>query len=216
MRNDEIENFIKSHTQDFEMELRQKTRQVTNQPNPGYAITAAINLQQRCDFNQHVVIQQKWKAFADYIVMAMDNAEKITLVKILDFGRRLLNELEFDSVPYFAIKNMLFEIVEEYHLQEGIKTRACVQKILYAIADCPGDFITLSNLRTDISSRMERTHCNLGGKSWTLRYLLPLDDQHLDNNPPMRRISPITTSQKSTQTDGKFSAKPVLGLILQD
>ena len=148
--------------------------------------------------------------------MAMDNAEKITLVKILDYGRRLLNELEFDSVIFFAVQNTLFEIVEEYHLYDGIKARTCIQKILYAVAECPGDFITLSNLRTDISSRMERNHCRLGGKFWTLRYLLPLDINHLDNNPPLRRISPITSTPKSTQTDGKFSGKPVLGLILQE
>ena len=68
MKKVEIDEFIRKHTMHFEQELRKKRRNVKSFPNEGYAKTAAINLQRRCDFNQHNVIQQKWQALADYIV----------------------------------------------------------------------------------------------------------------------------------------------------
>lgn len=68
MKKVEIDEFIRKHTQQFEHELRLKRRNVKSFPNEGYARTAAINLQRRCDFDQHKIIQQKWQALADYIV----------------------------------------------------------------------------------------------------------------------------------------------------
>ena len=68
MKKAEIDEFIRKHTQVFEKELRHKRKNVKSFPNEGYAKTAAINLQRRCDFDQHKVIQRKWQALADYIV----------------------------------------------------------------------------------------------------------------------------------------------------
>lgn len=68
MKKPEIEHFIRRCTPDFERELRQKRKNVKSFPYENYAKTAAINLQRRCDFDQHNVIQQKWQALADYIV----------------------------------------------------------------------------------------------------------------------------------------------------
>ena len=71
MRKGEIENFIREHTYVFERELHAKRKKTTSFPNEGYARTAEINLQRRCDFNQHEVIQTKWQNLVDYIVKVM-------------------------------------------------------------------------------------------------------------------------------------------------
>ena len=145
----------------------------------------------------------------------MDDAEKITMVTILDLGQRLINELELNSVPQLAFNNVMYEMVERYHLYFGITARNLVQMILYALSDCPGDYIVLRNLRTDISNRMDGDHCKTGGKYRTLRYTLPLDKDHLSDNPPMRRIHPVSLENKSTQTNGTINDKPVMALIMQ-
>ena len=64
----------------------------------------------------------------------------------MDLIRRLLNELELGSLPFTALNNVLSEMVQNYHLEFGVKTRQLVQQIVYAMADCPGDFIKLNNL----------------------------------------------------------------------
>lgn len=145
----------------------------------------------------------------------MDNAQKITLTKILNLGQRLINELELDSVTQIAFKNVMYEMVEKYHLFFGITARTLVQQLLYAMADAPGDHIVRSRLHSDIATRMDRDHCKTGGIYRTLRYELPLDDDHLKENPPMRRLSPVSREDKSTQTNGTFNKKPVMALIME-
>ena len=145
----------------------------------------------------------------------MDKAEKLTLVDLLNLIRILINELELNSVSNVALTNVMFEAVEQYNLFFGLKARTFVQQILYAMADVPGDFIVLSRLRTDIATRMDRDHCKTGNQYLSLRYILPLDQEHLKDNPPMRRVSTKQLKDKSTQTNGKFGEKPVLALIMQ-
>ena len=146
----------------------------------------------------------------------MDNAQKITLVKILDLGQRLVNELELDSVTQIAFKNVLYEMVEKYHLFFGMTARTLVQKLLYAMVEAPGDHILRMRLHSDISTRMDRDHCKTGGMYRTLRYEIPLNDLHLKDNPPMRRVAPVSTENKSTQTNGTCNEKPVLALIMEN
>ena len=68
----EIEAFIQEHTPEFERELWRKRRKLINFPCNAYADTAAINLQVlKLDFNQHLVIQDKWTDLADYIVQVI-------------------------------------------------------------------------------------------------------------------------------------------------
>ena len=65
----QIDAFIKEHTVEFERELWKKRKNRINTPCPGYADTAAINLQiLKVDFDQHAVIQDRWTDLADYIV----------------------------------------------------------------------------------------------------------------------------------------------------
>ena len=65
----QIEAFIKEHTVEFEREQWRKRRNRVNTPCPGYADTAAINLQiLRVDFDQHAVIQDRCTDLVDYIV----------------------------------------------------------------------------------------------------------------------------------------------------
>ena len=47
----------------------------------------------------------------------MDDGDKITLVRLLDLLRRLLNELHVGSVPSMAFINLISEMVENYHPQ---------------------------------------------------------------------------------------------------
>lgn len=134
----------------------------------------------------------------------------------MDLIRRLLNELELGSLPFTAMNNVLSEMVQNYHLESGVKTRQLVQQIVYAMADCPGDFIKLNNIRWDISSRIDRDHHKVGGSRSTLQYLLPLDDFHLDENPPMKRVRTPLMEEKATQTDGCFYKAPVFALMLDE
>ena len=135
------------------------------------------------------------------------------MVKLMDLMRRLINELELGSLPYTAMTNVLSEMVQNYHLLFGVRTRQLVQQIVYAMADCPGDFIKLQNLRCDISSRIDRDHHKVGGSRSTLQYELPLDDQHLLGNPPMRRVRLPKMESKNTQTEGRFYKSPVMALL---
>ena len=68
MKKAEIECFIRDHTREFEHQMTLKRKRITSFPNEGYAKTAEINLQRRCDFNQHEVIQQKWMNLVNYII----------------------------------------------------------------------------------------------------------------------------------------------------
>ena len=215
MKKAEIDRFVKNHTQTFQLEILQKSKKRVSYPNTAYKRTAQINLQRRCDFNQHKVIQEKWQNLADYLVHSMDNGEKITLVKILDLAERLIHELEIDSLPQMAMTNVVAEIVEKYHLFFGIKARTCIQLLVYAIADVPGDTLVLNRLRTDITTRLERDHMKTGGLFHTMNYELPLDEAHLDRNPPMRRCSTKSSTNTATQTAGTFNEKPVMALIME-
>ena len=137
------------------------------------------------------------------------------MVNLMDLFRRLLNELHVGSIPRMTFSNLLSEMVDEYHLWFGVKTRHVVQKIVYAMMDLPGDVMVLRNLRSDIAVRLEREHHKIGGRMTTLAYYLPLDEKHLEANPPLKRVTPKDTTTKSTQTTGTFQSKPVQALILE-
>lgn len=139
----------------------------------------------------------------------------MTLVKLLDLFRRILNELDIGGLPWMTFNNLMSEMVTEYHLLFGIKARNLVQRIIYAMTDVPGERIRLNNLRSDIIARLEREYTQIAGKMIMLEYLLPLDDRHFHENPPLRRIPAIVKTDKSTQTAGTFQQKPVQALILE-
>ena len=138
----------------------------------------------------------------------MDDGEKITLVKLLDLFRRLLNELHVGSVPSMAFINLISEMVENYHYHFGVDTRTIVQKIIYAMVEVPGDMITMYNIRSDIVGRLEREHRKVAGRMTTLQYMLPLDEKHIFENPPLRRVTEIQKCDKATQTAGIFQLTP--------
>ena len=139
----------------------------------------------------------------------MDDGEKLTLVKLLGLFRRLLNELHVGSVPSMALINLISETVENYHLfYSGVDTRTLVQKVVYAMVDLPGDSRTLFNIRSDIVGRLEREHRKVAGRMTTLQYMLPLDDAHMFENPPLRRLVSVQKVDKGTQTAGIFQLTP--------
>ena len=144
----------------------------------------------------------------------MDHGDKITLVKLLDLLRRLLHEMDMTSTPYMAFNNLMMEMVSDYHAIWSLDARSVVQKLLYAAIDLPGEMIPLANARSDIIGRLERDHLTVSGKNVRLQYELPLDDDHLNRNPPLRRITSIVKMEKSTQTEGTFQKKPVRAIIL--
>ena len=114
-----------------------------------------------------------------------------------------------------AFTNIISEMVDEYNCLFGIKTRNLVQKIVYAMMELPDKDLMMVRLRSDITSRLEREHRKVGHRLTTLSYLLPLDQDHLLENPPMRRMPASTKEDKSTQTNGTFQSKPVQALILE-
>ena len=132
----------------------------------------------------------------------------------MDLVQRLIHELDIGSVPCLAFTNLLSETVEDYHLFFGVRTRTLVQQLLYAAGELPGDAIAMARSKSDIISRLERDYLKVSGKSAVLQYTLPLDDNHLDRNPPLRRQPACQTEEKSTQTEGRFQDKPVKALIL--
>ena len=136
------------------------------------------------------------------------------MVNLLDLIRRLMNELDEGGLPKMAFGNIITEMVDEYHCMFGVKTRYLVQRIVYAMMELPGDAMVLTKLRSDITLRLEREHRKLGSYMTTLAYYLPLDDDHLRDNPPFRRMPPDNKVDKSTQTIGTFQTKPIQALIL--
>ena len=68
MKKDEILNFIKINTMDFEKELRDREKRINWFPKSNFARTAACNVQKRRDFDQDAVIQIQWQNLTDYIV----------------------------------------------------------------------------------------------------------------------------------------------------
>ena len=108
----------------------------------------------------------------------------------------------------------MLETVQDYHMFWGVRTRTLVQQIHYAMADLPGDRLVLLKARTDISMRLERDFIKIGSRIAMLQYELPLDEDHLELNPPMRRVYPKTTIEKSTQTKGTFRSEPVTAIIM--
>ena len=68
MKPDECEQFVRSHTVEFEMELQKKLKKTISFPSKSFEKTAAINLQRRRNFDQDAVIQQQAKNLVDYIV----------------------------------------------------------------------------------------------------------------------------------------------------
>ena len=211
----EIDRFVRTHTVQFEAELNQKAKLTVKDPSPAYERTAEINIQHRRGFNQDAVIFQRTEALANYIVNAIDNGEKITMVRLMDLIRRLLNELDVGGLPKMAFTNVLTEMVDEYNLLFGVKTRQLLQKIVYAMMELPGDQFELLKIRSSIAQRLERELLKVGGRMMTLQYLLPLDQEHLFDNPPMRRIPAKTLVDKSTQTVGVFQNKTIHALILE-
>ena len=107
-----------------------------------------------------------------------------------------------------AFTNLVSETVEFYHYHFGVDTRTLVQKVVYAMIDLPGDTLKLYNLRSDIMGRLEREHRQVAGRMTTLQYVLPLDDEHLFENPPLRRINEVLKVDKATQTAGIFQLTP--------
>ena len=114
-----------------------------------------------------------------------------------------------------AFNNLMMEMVSDYHAIWSVDARSVVQKLLYASIDLPGEMIPLANAKSDIIGRLERDHLTVSGKNVRLQYDLPLDDDHLTRNPPLRRMVPITKEDKTTQTDGIFRDKPVRAIILE-
>ena len=107
-----------------------------------------------------------------------------------------------------AFTNLTSETVEHYHYHFGVDTRTLVQKTVYAMVDLPGDALTLYNLRSDITSRLEREHRQVAGRMTTLQYMLPLDEEHLFENPPLRRVEQVLKVDQSTQTAGIIQLTP--------
>jgi len=68
MKPAEIWQFVKNHTQEFEQELRNKTKKTIKSPSPAYRKTAAINLQERPGFDQDKVIQKHAENLGNYII----------------------------------------------------------------------------------------------------------------------------------------------------
>ena len=132
----------------------------------------------------------------------------------MHFMRLLIHELDVGGTSYMALTNLLYEIVEDYHLFFGVTTRTMVQQLVYATVELPGDFLELSKAKSDILRRLERDYLKVSGKTAILNYNLPLDEAHLDRNPPLRRQVPCILVDKSTQTEGRFQDKPVTALIL--
>ena len=98
MKKDEILNFIKSHTLEFEKELREREKRVNWFPRPGFERTAACNVQKKRDFDQDLVIQDKWQNLTDYIVQVtaviIDNTKEYSLTLLLCLGHRLWYKID--------------------------------------------------------------------------------------------------------------------------
>lgn len=208
MRPAEIERFVKTHTIDFESELQKRRKMTIKNPSPAYEKTAEVNIRdtrfEDTDKVQEKVIMRKTNDLVTYIIETIDNGDKITLVKMMDLFRRLLNELHVGGLPKMAFNNILTEMVDEYNLLFGVKTRQLLQKVVYAMLEIPGDQFELMKMRSDISRRLERELLKVGGSTVTLQYMLPLDDDHWYGNPPLRRIPATKGLDKSTQTVGKL------------
>jgi len=206
MRPAEIERFVRTHTVQFETELQKRRKLTVKKPSPAYEKTAAVNIRdtrfEDIDKVQEKVIFQRTQDLTTYIIESIDNGDKITLVKMMDLMRRLLNELHVGGLPKMAFSNILTEVVDEYNLLFGVKTRQLLQKVVYAMMELPGDQFELMKLRSEISRRLERELLKVGGSTITLQYMLPLDDDHWYGNPPLRRIPATKGSDKSTQTVG--------------
>ena len=204
----EIDRFVRTHTSQFETELQKRRKLTVKHPSPAFEKTAEINIKDTsftdASKNQEKVIFRKTHDLATYIIESIDNGDKITLVKMLDLMRRLVNELHVGGLPKMAFTNILTEMVDEYNLLFGVKTRQLLQKVVYAMMELPGDQFELMKLRSDISQRLERELLKVGGSTITLQYMLPLDDDHWYENPPLRRVPSTTRSDKATQTVGEF------------
>ena len=68
MKPAECEQFVRSHTVQFEMELQKKLKKTVSFPSRSFEKTAAINLQGRNNFDQDAVIQQKAEDLGNYII----------------------------------------------------------------------------------------------------------------------------------------------------
>ena len=68
MKQSEIWQFVKLHTQQFEQEKRLKATKTVKNPCAAYKKTAAINLQSRPGFDQDKVIQERTLQLGNYII----------------------------------------------------------------------------------------------------------------------------------------------------
>ena len=68
MKPAECEQFVRSHTVQFETELQKKLKKSVSFPSASFEKTAAINLQRRRNFDQDAVIQQQAVNLGNYIV----------------------------------------------------------------------------------------------------------------------------------------------------
>ena len=71
MKKQEIIEFIRRSTPEFEEELRLRNRAKVSFPRPAYARTAACNIQRRMDFEQDQAIQKEWLALVEYIIQVL-------------------------------------------------------------------------------------------------------------------------------------------------
>ena len=68
MKKDEILQFVKDHTPEFEKELRRRKKCQISFPRTTFARTAACNIQRKRDFDQDQAIQKEFLAFTDYLI----------------------------------------------------------------------------------------------------------------------------------------------------
>ena len=87
MRKTEIDQFVRTHTVEFETELVQKAKRTVASPSPSFAKTAAINLMRRRRgpvFDQDQIIQQQVEKLALYIISVSFSTENFLSKIILD------------------------------------------------------------------------------------------------------------------------------------
>ena len=71
MKPAEIWQFVKSHTQEFEQEMRSKAKRTIKNPSSAYRKTAEINIQNRPGFDQDKVIQKHAENLGNYIIQVI-------------------------------------------------------------------------------------------------------------------------------------------------
>ena len=76
------------------------------------------------------------------------------MADILDASKRLQIELQFGSVPYIALENELFKIINIFNSTTPPKARDIF--LVLAMADLPGSETTA--VRLELVQRLQRSH----------------------------------------------------------